>query len=114
MLDELSNDKYAIAYVAGGVSMTTPKHQVKPLALAYKNGGPYVDLTIENVQKRTYPMYADVFFFVNRVPGKPLDPKVKEFVRYVLSKEGQAQVMRDGKYLPLTAQVAAEQRKLLD
>lgn len=114
MLDELSKDKYAIAYVAGGVSMITPRHQVKPVALAYKDGGPYVDLTIENVQKRTYPMYADVFFFVNRVPGKPLDPKVREFVRYVLSREGQAQVVRDGKYLPLTAEVALEQRKLLD
>jgi phosphate transport system substrate-binding protein len=114
MLDELSKDKYAIAYVAGGVSMITPQHQVKPVALAYKDGGPYVDLTIENVQKRTYPMYADVFFFVNRVPGNPLDPKVREFVRYVLSREGQAQVVRDGKYLPLTAEVALQQRKLLD
>src|SRR5438445_2085274 len=71
MLDELSKDKYAIAYVAGGVSMITPQHQVRPVALAYNDGGPYVDLTIGNVQKRTYPMYADVFFFVNRVPGKP-------------------------------------------
>ena len=114
MLDELSNDKYAIAYVAGGVSMITPQHHLKPLALAYRDGGPYVDLTIENVQKRTYPLYADVFFFMNRVPGKPLDPKVREFVRYVLSREGQAQVVRDGKYLPLTANVALEQRELLD
>jgi phosphate transport system substrate-binding protein len=114
MLDELSKDKYAIAYVAGGISMTTPRHQVKPVALAYKDGGPYVDLTIENVQNRTYPMYADVFFFMNREPGKALDPKVREFARYVLSREGQAQVIRDGKYLPLTAEVAREQLKLLD
>jgi phosphate transport system substrate-binding protein len=114
MLDELSRDKYAIAYVAGGVAMTTPQHQVKPVALAYKDGGPYVELTLENVQDRSYPMYADVFFFVNRKPGTALDPKVKEFVRYVLSREGQAQVMRDGKYLPLTAGVAREQLKLLD
>jgi len=114
MLDELSRDKYAIAYVAGGVAMTTPQHSVKPVALAYKDGGPYVELTLENVQDRSYPMYADVFFFVNRKPGAALDPKVKEFVRYVLSREGQAQVMRDGKYLPLTAEVAREQLKLLE
>lgn len=114
MLDLLSKDKYAIAYVAGGVSMMTPKHEVKPLALAYKDGGPYVELTIENVQNRSYPMYADVFFFMNRQPGKALDPKVREFVRYVLSREGQAQVIRDGKYLPLTPEVAREQLKLLD
>ncbi len=114
MLDELSKDKFAIAYVAGGVSMMSPRHQVKPLALAYNDGSPYVPLTIENVQNRTYPMYADVFFFMNRRPGKPLDPKVNEFVRYVLSREGQAQVIRDGKYLPLTAEVAREQLKLID
>jgi phosphate transport system substrate-binding protein len=39
---------------------------------------------------------------------------VKEFLRYVLSSEGQAQVMRDGKYLPLTAEVVRAQLKLLD
>jgi phosphate transport system substrate-binding protein len=44
-----------------------------------------------------------------------MDPKVKEFMRYVLSQEGQADVMRDGKYLPLTAEVVREQlRKLED
>ena len=67
-----------------------------------------------NIQNRTYPLYADVFFFVNRSPKKPLDPKVREFIRYVLSREGQMQVVRDGKYLPLTAAVVREQRQLLD
>ena len=59
-------------------------------------------------------MYADVFFYIDRDPKKPVDPKVKEFLRYVLSSEGQAQVMRDGKYLPLTAEVVRAQLKLLD
>jgi phosphate transport system substrate-binding protein len=35
-------------------------------------------------------------------------------MRYILSREGQAQVVRDGKYLPLTADVVREQRKKLD
>ena len=47
-------------------------------------------------------------------PGAAMDPKVKEFLRYVLSQEGQADVMRDGKYLPLTADVVREQLKKLD
>jgi len=114
MLDELSKDPYAIAYVAGGISMITPRHQVKPVALAAKEGGPFVDLTVETVQNRTYPMYADVFFYINRDPKKAVDPKVKEFVRYVLSREGQEQVARDGKYLPLVSEVAREQLKLLE
>jgi phosphate transport system substrate-binding protein len=46
-------------------------------------------------------------------PGTPMDPKVREFLRFVLSKEGQELVQKDGKYLPLTAQVArAELEKL--
>jgi ABC-type Fe3+ transport system substrate-binding protein len=43
-----------------------------------------------------------------------MDPKVKEFLRYVLSQEGQADVMRDGQYLPLTADVVREQLKKLE
>ncbi len=39
---------------------------------------------------------------------------MKEFLRYVLSQEGQADVMRDGKYLPLTADVVREQLKKLE
>jgi len=46
-------------------------------------------------------------------PGTKMDPRVREFIRYVLSQEGQAEVMRDGKYLPLTAEAArAELKKL--
>ncbi len=59
-------------------------------------------------------MYADVFFYMNRDPKRAVDPKVREFVRFVLSREGQEQVMRDGKYLPLTGEVAREQLKLLE
>jgi phosphate transport system substrate-binding protein len=43
-----------------------------------------------------------------------MDPLVREFLRYVLSQEGQADIVRDGKYLPLTADVVREQLKKLD
>jgi phosphate transport system substrate-binding protein len=112
MLEDLARDKYAIAYVAGGEAWLTPA--VKTLALSVKNGGPYYDLTIDNVRERTYPMYADVFFWINRDPKGPVDPKVREFLRYILSRDGQALVMKDGKYLPLTAKVIAEERRKLD
>ena len=112
MLEDLAKDPYGIAYCAGGNAWLTP--QIKPVALSIKTGDPAYELTLENVRERTYPMYADVFFYIDRDPKKPVDPKVKEFIRYILSQEGQAQVMRDGKYLPLTAKVVREQLKLLD
>ena len=44
----------------------------------------------------------------------PIDPKVREFLRYVLSREGQDAVQRDGKYLPLTAEAARDQLQKLE
>jgi len=112
MLEDLAKDPYGIAYVAGGNAWLSP--HVKAVALGVHDGGPYYDLRLDNVRNRTYPLYADVFFFINRDPDKPVDPKVKEFIRYVLSRQGQQQVMRDGKYLPLTAAAVREQLQKLE
>jgi len=112
MMEDVAKDPYAIAYVAGGTLWQTP--HTKSVALAAKDGGPYYELTMDNVHDRTYPMYADVFFYMNRNPKKPLDPKLKEYLRFILSREGQEQVVRDGKYLPLTADVVREELKKLE
>ncbi len=105
---DLEKDKYGIAYT--GIPHRTPGS--KPLALAAKEGAPFVKLTIENVQNRTYPLYRDIYAYVHS--EKPMDPKVKEFMRFILSKQGQELVMKDGKYLPLTAEEVREQIKKLD
>ena len=108
-MEDLSKDPYGIAY--NGMDYVTP--QTKAVAIQVKDGGPYVELTIENVQNRSYPLINIEYFYVNRKPGQPLDPKVKEFLRYVLSREGQQEVIRDGKFLPLTAAVVQEQLQKL-
>jgi phosphate transport system substrate-binding protein len=59
-------------------------------------------------------LYDRIYAYADRVPGKPMDPTVLEFLRFILSREGQAEVMRDGKYLPLTAEVAKAQLKKLE
>ena len=49
-----------------------------------------------------------LYVYVNKAPGKPLDPLPLEFMKLMLSKEGQEVVVKDG-YMPLTAaQVAAK------
>ena len=48
------------------------------------------------------------------LPGQKMDPMVKEFLRFILSQEGQVEVQRDGKYLPLTAAMVREQLKKLE
>jgi phosphate transport system substrate-binding protein len=109
-MEDLSKDKYGIAYN----SMAFVNPRIKALAIAPRDGGPFVELTIENVQNRSYPLISQEYWLVNRKPGQPVDPKVKEFLRYVLSQEGQQAVVRDGKFLPLTAEVAREQLKKLE
>ena len=105
ILDALAKDRYGIA--VSNLRYMNP--QVKPLALASKEGGPYYEATKENLIERKYPLTRFIPAYINRAPGKPVDPKVKEFLRYILSREGQEAVMKDGKYLPLTAEMVREQ-----
>jgi len=107
--DALAKDPYGIAYNR----YRGERPGVRRLPVAAKAGGPYVEHTIENVQNRTYPLYSEAYFYTTVKPGTLMNPIVKEFIRFVLSQEGQAEVMRDGKYLPLTAEVVREQLKKL-
>jgi len=118
--EDLLKDKYGIAYIAAPtVTMNfAAQEQVSPrlkiLPLAETAAGPYVEYTIETLQNRTYPLFDEVYFYTHALPGKGLDSKVREFLRFVLSREGQELIMKDGKYLPLTAKVAREQLAKLD
>ena len=98
----------------GFTSIACVDHRTKVLPLANRAGEPGIPLTIENVRNRSYPLTDESYLYADRVPGRPLDPRVREFLRYILSREGQEAVARDGKYLPLTAAVAQEQLKKLD
>ena len=68
----------------------------------------------ETFRDRTYPLVRNIYIYVNRKPGTPLDPKLKEFLRYMLSRDGQEVVEKNGSYLPLTAAIVNEQLKRLD
>lgn len=109
IMNAIAADPYAIGYT--GIPFAQPGAKV--LALSTGDGAP-VPLTLQTVQNRTYPLLRDVYYYVKRQKGKPVDPKVKEFLRYVLSREGQAAIQADGKYLPLTPEAAQEQLTKLD
>ena len=105
VIEALDRDPDGIGY--SSIAYLTPG--TKPVALATREGGPYVPMTLRTVQNRTYPLDDEVYFYLDRDPAKPTDPKVREFMRYLLSREGQEAVQRDGKYLPLTAEVVQAQ-----
>ncbi len=85
---------------------------VKAIALSKKGGNAY-EPTYVNVLSGDYPLGRLLYVYVAKEPNKPLPTLVKEFLKFVLSKEGQEIVVKDG-YLPLTAEIAAKQLALLD
>ena len=115
MMAALSKDPYGIAYT--GLCYRTP--QTKVLALAGDSAGPYVTPTREAVARRTYPLARPVYlYFAPDTPGgepadPAVDPKVEEFLRYILSREGQQDVAAEGDYLPLTPPVLRKQLEQL-
>ena len=109
--DHVRKDPYAIGYARYHEGF--PK-DIKILAVAKDDSGPYVEYSIDSLQNRSYPLWGDQSFWVSVKPGTKMDPKVREFIRFVLSREGQELVQKDGKYLPLTAQVAREELKKLN
>jgi phosphate transport system substrate-binding protein len=109
ILNALSKDRYGIAI--SNVHYSTP--DTKVLALSDHKDGPFVLPTKETVQSREYPLARSIHIVINRGPGKPIDPNVLEFLRYVLSREGQHDVVSEGSYLPLTDQLVRSERKVL-
>ncbi len=104
LMEDLAHDPWGIAY--SGIQNLKPNTRAIPIGET--DAGPFIPMTMETIQNRTYPFADEVYFYFNHNPGVPLDPKVKEFIRYVLSQEGQKDVEHDGKYLPLTAALAQE------
>lgn len=111
IIDHVRKDRSAIGYVRFHQDFPP---EVKVLAVAQTKAGPFVEYTIDTVQDRSYPLWGDQSLWVSVKPGARIDPKAREFIRFVLSREGQEIVQRDGKYLPLTAAAAREQLKKLE
>jgi phosphate transport system substrate-binding protein len=108
----VARDRLALGFSFMKIVERVP--QVKPVALAANVGGPYIEPTRQNFYDRSYPLTNAVYIYLNRPPGKPLPPRVKEFLRYILSQQGQAAVAEDRTYLPLTADAVQEQLRKLE
>ncbi len=110
--DDLAKDRYGIAYVGSPVGANLPA-ECKLLEVSRTPGGPFYAYTIENLQSRKYPMHDEIYAYVDVDVQGAVDPKVREYLRFIVSREGQQCVQRDGKYLPLTAEVCHEMQARL-
>jgi phosphate transport system substrate-binding protein len=102
MLDDLSHDKYGIAWA--GIAHARGKPNVKAIALGVGSNGPFVACTRATTAARTYPLTRSIFIQMERTPGSAMEPRIREFLRYILSRQGQAAVVEQGEYLTLTLQ----------
>jgi phosphate transport system substrate-binding protein len=109
--DHVAADKYALSYT-GLAWNTSPGTKV--LKLAVHEGDPYHEATFDEVAAQTYPLLRVIYMFANREPGKPMDPVLREFMRYALSQEGQQMVVQDGIFTPLTKELDEVNRKKLE
>jgi len=87
---------------------------VRVVPLAEKDGDPFIMPTIETVYNHTYPLSRYVYLYVNRKPGTALEPKIKEFLKAVLSKQGQDVVAAEGVFMPLLPEVVQEELAKLE
>ena len=85
---------------------------VKAIPLAKKPGKKYVEATPENAINGSYPLSRFLYVYVNKKPNKPLTPLDQEFIRMVMSEQGQEVVIKDG-YIPLPAKVVKKYMKKL-
>lgn len=87
---------------------------VKALPLSSQDSESPIAPTRENVASRRYPLFRAVYMVINRGKDNPTYPTVSEFIHYVLSRQGQEDVLNEGTYIPLTPDIAEKQRRLLD
>jgi phosphate transport system substrate-binding protein len=111
VLKALANDPDGIAYA----NFLYAGPEVKAIALSSASG-PQADFwqpTPENAVSRNYPLTRFTTVFVDKAPGLPLEPRLREFLLYILSRDGMGAVVRDGAYLPLNAkQIDIERSKI--
>jgi len=83
---------------------------VRAVPLAKNAKSEPIEASAENAYKGQYPLARFLFIYVNYKPNSQLDPLRREFVKYLFSKQGQQDVIKDG-YIPITATIAQEALK---
>jgi phosphate transport system substrate-binding protein len=109
VVQAVATDRFAIGY--SGIGYATSG--VRAISLAEKVGEKAVVPNAENAYSGEYPLARFLFVYINRAPGKALDPLVREFTKLILSKDGQEIVVKDG-YYPILSSVAVEDLKKVE
>ncbi len=107
VVQSISVDRFAAGY--SGIGYRTASVRALPLS---EKGTQYVAANAENALAGDYPLARFLYIYVNKAPGKPLDPLTQEFLKMILSKEGQEVVVKGG-YFPIADAIAKEDIAML-
>jgi phosphate transport system substrate-binding protein len=107
VVQAVASDRFAMGY--SGIGYKTADVRAVPLS---SEGSSYVEAVPANAYSGEYPLSRFLLLYVNAKPGGEIDPLRREFILYLLSKEGQNDVIKDG-YYPVTADIAAGALKSL-
>jgi phosphate transport system substrate-binding protein len=105
ILDALAHDRFGLA-----VSSLPSVDGVKTVAVVGSDGDPY-EATRATLAADRYPLSRAIYAYLNRPPQRPVDPKVAEFLRYILSSDGQKLVRPGDGYMPMPEEQLRAQRK---
>jgi phosphate transport system substrate-binding protein len=109
VVQSVSEDQAGIGY--SGIGYLTSN--VRAVPLAEKDGMPFKEASQQNADDGSYPLWRHLYLYINKAPDKPLDPIVKEFIKFIYSKEGQKVVIKDG-FFPLKAEMIEKEFKKLE
>ncbi len=101
-------DKFAIGY--SGIGYKTDGVRAVPLASYY--GGTCYEASTDATLSGKYPIARYLYIYVNKKPGEPLDSLRSEFIKYILSKDGQTQTEKGG-FFPITNEIREDELKKL-
>jgi len=105
---EVAADRYGVGY--SGLAYIDSPVKMLPVSAGAND---YQAPSYENVARAIYPLARLTYVNLSRAPGKPLDPALAEFIRFVCSREGQQLVLDQAIFLPLRAAQAENSRNLV-
>ena len=111
IVSSVADDPYAIGFNL--MRVVEQNAGVKALAIAANDGEPAIMPSAQSCYERTYPLVNAVYLYLNRPPGNPLDARLLEFLKFVLSREGQQTVVDDGMFIPLNPTADREEEQKL-
>jgi len=112
ILEAVEQDPYAIGFIFQRV-INANHGEVRVLPLSTGAGEPFITPSAQTFHDGSYPLHNGAYLYLNRVPGQPLPVREKEFVRFILSREGQQIITENRLFIPLSPEQAkAELSKL--